>query len=313
MGERRVNGGGSPAETNLEGNAFGYYLDQVGRVPLPDHGEQLAMARNVQASLAALKAAEEENAPDELAEARAKAGEAISEMVLRNLRLVPSTAKRRKIRAAGVDFFDLIQGGNLGLVRAVELFDPERGNTFSTYATDWIVQGMQRTATKMSAGWRKPQTVVLSARRIMKTHSRLEQTLKGTPTLAETAEAAYIDPCEAERILLLEGLVYLDMPLGDEADSQTVGDLIGSNRHDPAAAAMESDMRQTIDRLLDYLDEPEGLILRLRFGFDGSGVLSLTEVSRITGLSREWVRRLEKRALKKLRQQHGKQLHAYLR
>ena len=313
MGERRVNGGRSTAETDLEGNAFGYYLDQVGRVLVPNHEEQLTMGRRVQACLAAVEAAKEENNPDKLAEARAEAEEAVSEMVFRNLRLVPSTAKRRNTRFAGVDFFDLVQGGNLGLIRAVEKFNPEAGNTFSTYATYWIIQGMQRTASRMSAGWYKPPATVQAARRMVKAHGHLEQALGGTPTLAETAEAAYVDPQKAEEMVLLEHLVYLDRPLGDEAYSQTEGDLIGSNRYDPETDAMRSDMQRTIDRILDCLDEPDGLVLRLRFGLEGGQALTFAEIGRIIGLSHEAIRRREGKALKKIASKYGEQLQAYLR
>ena len=312
MSESRVNGNGSSLANKLERDSFGFYLDQIGRMPTPTHEEQLAMSRKVQTCLAAVKAAEDEHDLVKLAEVRPKAEEAVSEMVLRNLRLVPHTAKRLKIHAAGVELFDLVQDGSLGLFYAVENFDYSKGFKFSTYATYWIRQAMQRAAVRMAAGWQKPQTVVQNSLRMAQSLSRLEQLQKGTPSLAEIAADAHVDLEKAEEMLLSENLVYLDAPLGNGADAQTAGDLIGSNEHDPEEEAVEAVMRQTIRGLLDGLDAVDGLILKLYFGFEGPG-LSHKKIGLMTGVTPESIRRRKNKALKELRSQYGKQLLAYLR
>ena len=299
-------------ESRLERDAFGYYLDQIGQIPVPSHEEQLEMSRAVQAALAALESAKAAADPKELDKTRIKARKAISRMAFFNLRLVPHMSKYHK-KHPDLDFFDLIQGGNVGLLTAVKEFDPELGFAFSTYAAFWIRAGMQATTGSMSGSMRKPKSSLLQRSEILKTQERLTRELGCTPRLTDIADNLDLTLATIERVLLLDKVYHLEKPLSDEADSLTFGDLLINADNGPEDCSIETDKQQAVGQALTCLDEREERIIRLRFGFEDGQKPSYRMIGRIVGLSHERVRQLEKNALLKLRGRHGNQLCVYLR
>ena len=254
------------------------YLKEIGKVPLLSAEEEVELAKRM--------ADGDEEAKKRLAEA--------------NLRLVVSIAKRYVGR--GMLFLDLIQEGNLGLIKAVEKFDYHKGFKFSTYATWWIRQAITRAIADQARTIRIPVHMVETINKLIRVSRQLLQELGREPTPEEIA--AELDmPVERVREILKisQEPVSLETPIGEEEDSH-LGDFIqDDNVPVPAEAAAQTLLKEQLDEVLDTLTEREQKVLRLRFGMDDGRARTLEEVGREFNVTRERIRQIEAKALRKLR------------
>jgi RNA polymerase primary sigma factor len=265
------------AETRETSRAnLAVYLREIGRIPLLAREEELALGRRVQAG-----------------DAQAK-----QRLIEANLRLAVQVARRYLNR--GLPLPDLIEEGNLGLIRAVEKFDPGRGLRFSTYATWWIRQAIVRALANQARVIRLPVHVEMLLGRYVKEQQRLTQVLGRAPTVAELAQALGITETQVEELEeIRQRPVSLETPLGDQG---RVADLVADPSADPSARLTELfRARADLASVLDDLAENERRVLRRRFGLEGSEPETLEAIGRAMGLTRERVRQIEAAALRKLR------------
>jgi len=257
---------------------LGVYLAEIARIPLLTREEEQALARRVQAG-------------DEAAKQR---------MVEANLRLVVQIARRYLNR--GLPLPDLIEEGNLGLLRAVEKFEPERGTRFSTYATWWIRQAVTRALANQARTIRLPVHVELLLSRYVREQRRLTQALGRTPTAEELAQALGTSEREiAELEEVRQHPVSLDAPV-DADSTATLGDLIADRSAVPSVTLTDLFRdRAGLVSVLDDLAANERTVLRRRFGLEGDPPETLETIGQRLGLSRERVRQLEGAGLRKLR------------
>ena len=266
------------------------YLKEIGKVPLLSADEEVELAKRM--------AEGDEDAKKRLAEA--------------NLRLVVSIAKRYVGR--GMLFLDLIQEGNLGLIKAVEKFDYHKGFKFSTYATWWIRQAITRAIADQARTIRIPVHMVETINKLIRVSRQLLQELGREPTPEEIA--AELDmPVERVREILKisQEPVSLETPIGEEEDSH-LGDFIqDDNVPVPAEAAAQTLLKEQLDEVLDTLTEREQKVLRLRFGMDDGRARTLEEVGKEFDVTRERIRQIEAKALRKLRHpSRSRKLRDYL-
>ena len=233
---------------------------------------------------------------------RAQTGniEARNELIMHNMRLVKSIAGH--YTCAGLDNDDLISIGSMGLIPAIEKFDLTSTHKFSTYATYWIKQAIRREIINQNRAVRIPANVQETYNKIRKATEALRQALGHEPTKHQVAKAVGMTAKEVEEItsFFMEP-ISTDTTLTDE-DETTVGDLIADeNSIDPIDAVYSVELKTMVSAVLDTLPEKEREVIKLRFGIDGHPQRSLEEVGAILGYSREWIRRIEERALIKLR------------
>ena len=233
---------------------------------------------------------------------RAQTGdiEARNELIMHNMRLVKSIAGH--YTCAGLDSDDLISIGSMGLIPAIEKFDLTSTHKFSTYATYWIKQAIRREIINQNRAVRIPANVQETYNKIRKATEALRQALGHEPTKHQVAKAVGMTAKEVEEItsFFMEP-VSTDTTLTDE-DETTVGDLIADeNSIDPIDAIYSVELKTMVSTVLNTLPEKEREVIKLRFGIDGHPQRSLEEVGAILGYSREWIRRIEERALIKLR------------
>jgi RNA polymerase primary sigma factor len=254
------------------------YLKEIGKVPLLSAEEEIELAQRMEKG--------DEEAKKKLAEA--------------NLRLVVSIAKRYVGR--GMLFLDLIQEGNLGLIKAVEKFDYSKGYKFSTYATWWIRQAITRAIADQARTIRIPVHMVETINKLIRVSRQLLQELGREPSPEEIAKEMNMPVERVREILKIsQEPVSLETPIGEEEDSH-LGDFIQDDHVPvPADAATFTLLKEQLSEVLDTLTEREQKVLRLRFGLDDGRARTLEEVGKVFNVTRERIRQIEAKALRKLR------------
>lgn len=227
--------------------------------------------------------------------------EARNELVEANLRLVVSIAKRFK--GCGISFLDLIQEGNLGLITAADKFDYSKGNRFTTFATWWIRQYISRALADQSRTIRMPAYMVEIYNKIKTTTSELSIELERNPTPEEIAKKMGIEVDKVEDVLdVAQSVISLDAPIGDEDEDTSFGDLLpDTNSESPINKIMKEQNREVINNIFKTLEDREAKVIKYRFGFDNIEPKTLEEIGEILGLSKERIRQIETKALRKLR------------
>jgi RNA polymerase primary sigma factor len=268
------------------------YLREIGKIPLLTAEEELALANRVVAG--------EKKAKDMMAEA--------------NMRLVVSIAKRYSGR--GLDFLDLIQEGNTGLLRAVEKFDPSKGFKFSTYATWWIRQAITRAIADQARVIRIPVHMVETINKLLRTQRRMTQELNREPTIDELAKEMEMEPEKIEYVMKIKQDVNsLDAAVRDDEEDSVLGDFIeDEDTKSPDEAATEQLLKEQVQGILESaLSERELKIIKMRFGLEDGKNHTLEEVGHEFAVTRERIRQIEAKALAKLRKhKDAKKLYEYL-
>ena len=266
------------------------YLKEIGKIPLLTADEEVALAKRIEAG--------DQTAKDELIQA--------------NLRLVVSIAGHYNNR--GMQYLDLIQEGNMGLIKAADKFDYRKGFKFSTYATWWIRQSITRALADQARTIRIPVHMVETINRLIRTSRQLMQDLGREPTTAEIADAMHLTEARVQEIIkIAQDPVSLETPIGEEEDSH-LGDFIpDEDAPAPAEAASFALMKEQLMDVLDTLTPREEKVLRLRFGLDDGHQRTLEEVGKEFNVTRERIRQIEAKALRKLRHpSRSKKLKDYL-
>jgi RNA polymerase primary sigma factor len=267
------------------------YLREIGKIPLLNPEEELALAQKVKSG--------DKDAKDKMAEA--------------NMRLVVSIAKRYSGR--GLDFLDLIQEGNTGLLRAVEKFDPDKGFKFSTYATWWIRQAITRAIADQARTIRIPVHMVETINKLLRTQRRLTQELNREPTIEELAAEMEMEPEKIEYVMKIkQDITSLDANVRDDDDDSVLGDFIEDEEaQSPEEAATTQLLKEQVKDMLSVLTEREQKILKMRFGLEDGKSHTLEEVGQEFSVTRERIRQIEAKALSKLRKhKDAKKLYEYL-
>ena len=263
-----------------ESDAVMTYLREIGRVPMITHEREIELAKRIEMG----------------------DREAMKQFILANLRLVVSIAKRYVGR--GLTLLDLIQEGNIGLIRAVQRYDWRRGHRFSTHATWWIRQAISRAVADKGRTIRLPVYVNTALNRIRRERQRLLQELGREPTEQELAEATGLDPIRMVELQAAPGApVSLELPVGED-EEQELGDVLADTESaTPEDIATTQTLKDEVQRVLESVLTPrERLVLQLRFGLGNSQAHPLEQVGRELGITRERVRQIEAGALAKLRQ-----------
>ena len=264
--------------SEISDDSIRMYLNEIGRFPLIDAEEEVRLGRLIQKW--------DQEARKRLAEA--------------NLRLVVSIAK--KYMGRGLGLLDLVQEGNVGLFRAVDKFDPDRGFKFSTYATWWIRQGVTRAIADQARTIRVPVHMVETINKFNHTYRRLTQELAREPLMEELALELEMDVRKVRQIMRIsQDILSLDSPVGGEEDT-TLGDFVEDDKYlTPEKATNLSILKENLYEMLDFLTPREKKIIVMRFGLDGGEMHTLEEVGKEFGVTRERVRQIEAKTLEKLR------------
>lgn len=269
------------------------YLREIGKIPLLNAEEELALAQKVVAG--------DKRAKDMMAEA--------------NMRLVVSIAKRYSGR--GLDFLDLIQEGNTGLLRAVEKFDPDKGFKFSTYATWWIRQAITRAIADQARTIRIPVHMVETINKLLRTQRRMTQDLNREPSIEELAKELEMEPEKVEYVMKIKQDIHsLDAGVGRDGDDEdsVLGDFIeDEDAASPEDSAASQLLKEQVQDILGVLTEREQKIVKMRFGLEDGKSHTLEEVGQEFAVTRERIRQIEAKALTKLRKhKDAKKLYEYL-
>jgi RNA polymerase primary sigma factor len=294
------------------------YLKEIGRVSLLTAEDERDLAKRIEAGrFAAERLEAPEGVPDAVEHRRLKRqigdGEvARAQLIQANLRLVVSIAKRYVGR--GMLFLDLIQEGNLGLMRAVEKFDYTKGFKFSTYATWWIRQAITRAIADQARTIRIPVHMVESMNRVLRVQRQMAQELEREPTVEELAEKTALTPERVREIQrIAQDPLRLDSPVGEEDDSNLADFIQDSGADAPAEVAARRMLVLAVEEALGELSEREQEVVRLRFGLIDGQARTLEEVGREFGVTRERIRQIEAKTLAKLRHpQRSQKLKEFL-
>jgi len=297
-------------------DAVGLYLREMARVPLLSLEEETHLAHIIEIGREAEQVLAN-NGTDPVERARLeamveKARAAREHLIKANTRLVVSIAK--KYIGRGVPFLDLIQEGNLGLMKAVEKFDYRRGYRFSTYATWWIRQTISRAVADQSRTIRVPVHMSDRIRRLYKTAQQLEQEYGRPPTPEEIAAELDMEPRKVQWMLRVSWRpLSLEHPVGEEEDNELGAFIEDDSTPTPPQSAYQKMLAEKIEEVLSTLSPREARILRLRFGLGGGRSHTLEEVGQKFGLTRERIRQIEGKALRRLRHpRRSRQLRQYL-
>jgi len=292
-------------ETTLA-DAVGMYLEEVATHDLLTAEDEVRLARAMESGRRAQIRLDAEGSDLRPAERAALFGaihgadEAKAEFIRSNLRLVISIAKRYSGR--GLDLLDLIQEGNLGLIRAVEKFDWRKGFKFSTYATWWIRQAITRGLGNHGRTIRLPVHMVDVVRTVQETELSLHEQYRRAPTIREISEVSGLDEDKVMVALNAPGdTVSLDRPVGEEGDAELGDFVVDGGAIDPFVMVSEVARREELTKALASLDDRERTVIVLRYGLDAEKPRTLSDVGAILAITRERVRQLETRALGKLR------------
>lgn len=269
------------------------YLREIGKIPLLDAEEEFQLAQRILQG--------DKRAKDKMAEA--------------NMRLVVSIAKRYSGR--GLDFLDLIQEGNTGLLRAVEKFDPDKGFKFSTYATWWIRQAITRAIADQARTIRIPVHMVETINKLLRTQRRLTQELNREPTIEELSKELEMEPEKIEYVMKIkQDISSLDAGVGrdGEEEDSVLGDFIEDEETiSPEDSAANQLLKEQVQGVLGSLSDREQKIIRMRFGLDNGKNHTLEEVGQEFAVTRERIRQIEAKALAKLRKhKDARKLYEYL-
>jgi RNA polymerase primary sigma factor len=300
-------------------DTIGLYLKEMSRVPLLSLEEELDLARRIETGRASKKELERTNGRTpsvRRVELQQKIDDGIlarEHLIKANTRLVVSIAKRYIGR--GVPFLDLIQEGNLGLMKAVEKFEYQRGFRFSTYATWWIRQTITRAIADQGRTIRVPVHMVDRIRQLYRTTHEMEQKLGRIPTTDELATSLGVMPNKVDWMLRVSWLpLSLESPINEDEDDSELGMFVEDQlTPTPIQSAYSKLLREKVEEVLDTLPPREARILRLRFGLENGKTYTLEEVGAKFGLTRERIRQIESKALRRLRHpRRARQLKDYL-
>lgn len=270
------------------------YLREIGKIPLLSPEEEAELAKRIVKG--------DKKAKDKMVES--------------NMRLVVSIAKRYGGR--GLDFLDLIQEGNTGLLRAVEKFDPDKGFKFSTYATWWVRQAITRAIADQARTIRIPVHMVETINKVLRTSRKLTSELNREPTNEEIAKELDMEPEKIDYVMRIkQDIASLDASVGREGDDEdsVLGDFVEDEERDsPEDSAANQILKEQLSEIIATLTDREQKIIRLRFGIGGGRPHTLEEVGAEFDVTRERIRQIEAKALSKLRKnKETKKLHEYLR
>ena len=270
------------------------YLREIGKIPLLTPEEEAELAQRIVKG--------DKKAKDKMVES--------------NMRLVVSIAKRYGGR--GLDFLDLIQEGNTGLLRAVEKFDPDKGFKFSTYATWWVRQAITRAIADQARTIRIPVHMVETINKVLRTTRKLTAELNREPTNEEIAKALDMEPEKIDYVMRIkQDIASLDASVGKDGDDEdsVLGDFVeDEERASPEDSAANQILKEQLSEIIATLTDREQKIIRLRFGIGGGRPHTLEEVGNEFDVTRERIRQIEAKALSKLRKNKDtKKLHEYLR
>ena len=299
-------------------DTVGLYLKEMARVPLLTTKEEVDLARRLELGnlafeqLARLNGNASAKKHAELEDVVEDGRLAREHLIKANTRLVVSIAK--KYMSQGVPFLDLIQEGNLGLMKAVEKFDYRRGYRFSTYATWWIWQTITRAIADQGRTIRVPVHMSDRIRRLYKTARQLEQTNGRKPTPEEIASVLGLEPRKVQWMLKVSWQpLSLEHPVGEEEDSELGSFIEDDSNPSPPQSVYDNLLREKVEEVLATLTPREARILRLRFGLQNGRSYTLEEVGQKFGLTRERIRQIEGKALRRLRHpRRSRQLRDYL-
>ena len=270
------------------------YLREIGKIPLLTPEEEADLAKRIVKG--------DKKAKDKMVES--------------NMRLVVSIAKRYGGR--GLDFLDLIQEGNTGLLRAVEKFDPDKGFKFSTYATWWVRQAITRAIADQARTIRIPVHMVETINKVLRTSRKLTSELNREPTNEEIAKELDMEPEKIDYVMRIkQDIASLDASVGREGDDEdsVLGDFVEDEERDsPEDSAANQILKEQLSEIIATLTDREQKIIRLRFGIGGGRPHTLEEVGAEFDVTRERIRQIEAKALSKLRKnKETKKLHEYLK
>ncbi len=298
------------------------YLKEIGNIPLLTHDEEVKYAREIEAGKKAKARLDEigwdndgkisDEEYQELLDIDEKGDIARDKLAEANLRLVVNSAKKYTDR--GLAFLDLIQEGNMGLLRAVDKFEVDKGFKFSTYATWWIRQAITRAVADQARTIRIPVHMVETINKLMRIQRQLVQDLSREPTHEEIAEKMGISVDKVQNILkIAQEPISLEKPVGEEEDS-SLGDFVAdTTAQDPYEYTQKNKLREELDSALATLTDREEMVIRYRFGLcDDKKPRTLEEVGQIFHVTRERIRQIESKALNKLRRNSNKKLKDFL-